>query len=256
MPGIAAYADVISAGGFPESIGRTPHRRMPYFRAYAEALVGRDVGELAGPQMDPDSVLRLLRVIAARSGDLANFTSLGNALQVSAPTARRQLAILEQLFLVHRMRPWSANLSNREIRSPKLTVTDSGLFAGLVGADAERLIADPGLAGRAIETFAVNELIRQAGWADAEITEIGFYRDRQQHEVDVVIELIDGRVIGFEIKAAASFGAADTLGLRFLRDRLGDRFIAGAVLYTGRATLRVSDRVWAVPLEALWSTGT
>lgn len=255
MPGIAPYADMIAAGGFPESISRRPARRVPYFRTYAETLVSRDIDALAGPQMDPDSVLRLLRVLAARSGDLANYTSLASALQMSAPTARRQLTVLQQLFLVHRVRPWSANLGNREIRSPKLILTDSGLYAGLVGADANRLVADPGVAGRAVETFVVNELVRQTGWANVAIADIAFYRDRQQREVDVVIELIDGRVLGFEVKAAASFGAADTLGLRFLRDKLGDRFIAGAVLYTGRATLRISDRVWAVPLEGLWSSG-
>lgn len=254
-PGVATYAATITAGGYPESLSRSPARRVAYFRSYAETLLGSDMRVLAGPQMDPDSVLRLLRIVAARSGDLANFTSLASALQTSAPAVRRQLAVLEQLFLVHRIRPWSANLSNREIRSPKLVLTDSGLFAGLVGASAERLVNDPGLSGRGVETFALNELIRQAGWAGAEVADIGFYRDRQQREVDVVIELVDGRVLGLEIKAAASLGASDSLGLRFLRDRLGDRFVSGAVLYTGRTTLRISDRVWAVPLRGLWAEG-
>lgn len=60
-------------------------------------------------------------------------------------------------------------------------------------------------------------------------------------------------MIGFEIKAAASVARSDTLGLRFMRDRLGDRFAGGAVLYTGRSTVPLSDRVWAVPLAGLWS---
>jgi uncharacterized protein len=103
------------------------------------------------------------------------------------------------------------------------------------------------------------ELVKQQTWATAR-TELFFYRDAQQREVDVVIESAAGDVAGVEVKAAASVGTSDSLGLRLLRDKLGSRFRAGIVLYTGSSTLELDERVWAVPLAGLWSadetTGT
>jgi predicted AAA+ superfamily ATPase len=70
--------------------------------------------------------------------------------------------------------------------------------------------------------------------------------------VDIVIESAAGDVAGVEVKSTASLGRSDSLGLRFLRDKLGVRFKAGVVLYAGSHTLQLDDRVWAVPLAGLW----
>ncbi|HST43407.1 MAG TPA: ATP-binding protein [Conexibacter sp.] len=252
-PGLVAYADTIARGGFPDAHQRTAARRQGYFQSYVETLLGRDLRDVAAPQLQTESVPRLLRLLAARSSELANFDSLARDLQYNPKTARDHTALLEQLFLVHRLRPWSGNLSQREVKSPKLFLTDSGMLCALIGATSERLVRDGALGGRATETFAVNELLRQAGWCEQFLSGLWFYRDRDGREVDVVIETTDGRVVGVEIKAAASIGSSDTLGLRFLRERLGERFVAGAVLYTGRTTLPLGDRLWALPLSALWS---
>jgi hypothetical protein len=119
--------------------------------------------------------------------------------------------MLEELFLVHRLRPWSRNLGSRHVKTPKLFVADTGLVSALIGVDA------------------------------------------QQREVDIVIESPTGDVAGVEVKAAASIGRSDSLGLRFLRDKIGTRFTAGVVLYTGSNTLELDDRIWAVPLAGLWA---
>ena len=103
-----------------------------------------------------------------------------------------------------------------------------------------------------LETFVTMELIKQQTWATAR-TDLFFYRDAQQREVDIVIESAAGDVAGVEVKAAASVATSDSLGLRFLRDKLGARFKAGVVLYTGSNTLELGDRVWAVPLAGLWN---
>lgn len=74
-------------------------------------------------------------------------------------------------------------------------------------------------------------------------------------EVDVVVERGDGSVFGFEVKSVTSASALDAAGLRFLRDRLGDRFKAGVVLHTGPLTAGLGDRLWALPLAGLWDAG-
>ncbi|MFT4036349.1 MAG: ATP-binding protein [Patulibacter sp.] len=251
--GLAAYAELVVRGGFPDVQARSASRRVDYFASYLATRLGIDLADVAGDRVSAATARRLFRLLAARSGELANYANLASAAQISAPTARRYVELLEELFLVQVARPWGANLGNREIRSPKLLVSDSGLLAATVGADAARIASDGGLAGRLVETFAYNEVVRLCGWSAVRVAEVGFFRDRDGREVDIVVELLDGRIIAFEVKAAATLGRSDGRGLRYLRDRLGERFVAGAVLHAGATTLPISDRIWALPLSALWS---
>lgn len=80
-----------------------------------------------------------------------------------------------------------------------------------------------------------------------------FYRDSNDREVDVVIEAVTGDVAAVEVKAAVTIHSKNANGLRFLRDKLGNRFKAGVVLYSGEHTVALDDRIYAVPLEGLWS---
>ena len=73
-------------------------------------------------------------------------------------------------------------------------------------------------------------------------------------EVDIVIEAADGRIAGVEVKAGATVRSRDFNGLRHLASRVGDGFAAGTVLYTGREPLSFGDRLWALPVSALWET--
>lgn len=253
--GMAAYADTIVRGGFPAAYGRDDRRRAAYFASYVTSMLHRDIEDIAAPQVEPASVAKLLRVLATRSSNLANFEGLGRDLKTAGRTAQARTDLLEQLFLVHQLRPWSANLSSREIKTPKIFLTDSGLLCSLIGATADRLVHDPDLAGKALETFVFTEVLRQSEWADAMPSGLHFYRDQRQREVDVVVEMADGRIVALETKTAARITARDTRGLRYLRDHLGDRFAGGCVLYTGAATLALEDRIWAVPLSALWDPG-
>jgi uncharacterized protein len=102
-----------------------------------------------------------------------------------------------------------------------------------------------------MENFVVSELARQLTWSE-ERGRLHHYRTKDGVEVDAVIETPDGRVIGIEVKAGATVRTADLTGLRQLDQVLGDRFVAGYVLYTGQETLPFGDKLRALPLDALW----
>lgn len=93
--------------------------------------------------------------------------------------------------------------------------------------------------------------MRQAILIDEPLT-LAHFRDRAGVEVDIIIERPDGRVIAIEVKSATITNQADARGLRFLSDRLGDRMQAGLLLHTGPLTARLSERIWATPISALW----
>jgi len=199
-----------------------------------------------------ENIERLLFVIAARSGGLTSFHGIGGDLGLDANTVRAHTKILEDLFLVRQLKPWHVNLGSRQIKSSKLYIVNSGFLAYLIGANERRVAEDGAVAGTVLESFVVMELLRQADWA-REPLQLFHYRDKQQREVDVVIERHDGDVVGVEVKASATPTTGDFAGLRYLRDKLGDRFKCGIVLHTGSDSLPFGDRLRAVPLSGLWS---
>jgi predicted AAA+ superfamily ATPase len=242
---------MLAAGGYPEVQGRASGRRQRFFESYVEGILERDLSSL-GDVADRAVVGRLLRAIGAASGSELNIDGLSASLGTPATTIRRHLELLETLFLIRRVPAWSSNLLARTIKRPKVHVADSGLLASLVGADERRIETDLDLGGMFYETFVAMELDRQISWLD-DRPQLFHFRDRDQREVDIVLEHRDGSVSAVEVKATATVHARDFRGLTHLKDKLGARFKAGALLYTGANTVPFGERLAAVPLCGLWS---
>ncbi len=249
--GRGAYAARLVTGGFPDAQHRSARGRERFFASYVASLLGRDLGDVSGVR-DTDGVERLLALLAARSAGLVSSRALAGELGVDHKTVATRTRVLEDLFLVARLQPWHTNLGSRQVRTPKLHLTDTGLLTHLLNVNAAGLVKSPTLAGPIFETFAAMELARQSGWAESSAS-LFHYRDKQQREVDIVLELRSGEVAGVEIKTAAGVTPKDFAGLRHLRDKLGARFKMGVVLYTGQRTLSFGERLAAVPLCGLWS---
>jgi len=252
MPvGRRAAASMLVTGGYPEVQDRSARGRTRFFSSYVASIIGRDLDDVANIR-NVENVERLLFVIAARSGGLSSFHGMAGDLGLDANTVRAHTKILEDLFLVRQLKPWHVNLGSRQIKSPKLYIVDSGFLAYMIGANERRIGEDGTVAGAMLETFSVMELLRQADWAEHPV-QLFHYRDKQQREVDVVLERHDGDVVGVEVKASATPDTGDFTGLRYLRDKLGNRFKSGVVLHTGADTLPFGDRMAAVPVAGLWT---
>jgi predicted AAA+ superfamily ATPase len=248
--GRGAYADMLVTGGFPEARRRTGAARARFFDSYVTSIVERDVPDTARVH-DPAAVGLLLRLVAARSGSLARYDALGRDAGIDGKTAKTHLDVLERLFLVRIRQPWHVNLGQRQVKAPKLYVSDAGLLAALIGADAHRVGADDGVAGALFETFVATELERQASWLPEPVSFWHYRADRR--EVDVVVERPSGEVVGIEVRASATVRPEDFRGLAHMRERIGARLVAGVILHPGERTLPFGDRLWALPLAALWS---
>ena len=151
------------------------------------------------------------------------------------------------------MPPWHSNRLSRLIKTPKLHIGDTGLGCALLGLDGPALMKDRPLFGHFLETFVFQELRRQASWHDAPF-DFFHYRDKDQAEVDIVIERGALAVAGVEVKAAATVTRTDFRGLRRLKNAAGDRFAGGVVLYDGETCASFGDGLYAVPLRTLWET--
>jgi predicted AAA+ superfamily ATPase len=246
-------AEKIVAGGYPAALARSAgRRRAAWYRDYLDALVQRDVRDLARIS-SLDVLPRLLALAASQTSRLLNVADLASPFQVSRPTIRDYITLLERVFLVDSLPPWHSNRLSRLIKTPKLHVGDTGLACSLLGIDAAGLIADRPLLGQLLETFVFQELRRQASWHDEPVT-FYHYRDKDGAEVDIVIEHGSRALAGVEIKASATVTAADFRGLRKLKDASGKRFVSGVVVYDGETSASFGESLYAVPLRALWET--
>ncbi|MGQ0779056.1 MAG: ATP-binding protein [Pseudonocardiales bacterium] len=251
------YLDLASTGGYPEAVLRTRTRRVGWFDSYVETVVEREApGITTSPRTG--ELPRLLRLVAARQATVLNVADLARDARLPERSVYRYLDVLEAVFLVRRIPAWSPNLTQREVRAPKIVLTDPGVAVALRGMDVDAL-ARPEIAqgadGAVLEGFVVAELIRQLGYSGTR-SRLLHYRDRERAEVDVIVEAPDGRVAGIEVKSGADVAHRDVRHLATLRDRLGDRFVAGVVLTTGPTALTLGQRLLALPISVLWDSST
>jgi predicted AAA+ superfamily ATPase len=242
-------------GGFPEVAGRTrSDRRNAWFRSYIAAVLQRDVRDMADIGKLTD-LPRLLNLLAARAGSLMNVAEISRAIDIPHTTLQRYLALLEATFLFQPLPAWSANLGKRLVKSPKIHLLDSGLTAHLRGeTEAKTLSLSPNL-GALLESFVVQEIRRLLGWS-RQAASAWHFRTATGDEVDLLLEAADGRIVGVEVKAASSVTQSDFKGLRRLAEGIGEKFVAGAVLYLGENTLTFGDGLYALPVTALWQTSS
>jgi uncharacterized protein len=130
----------------------------------------------------------------------------------------------------HTIPAWSGNLTSKVVKRPKLAFVDfvdSGAASTLLGTNAEALSRPTStVSGQLFETFVAGELARQLTWSATD-ARLSHWRDRAGHEVDLLLESADGRIVGIEVKAAVEVGSEATSGPRYLQSQLGDRFVAG-----------------------------
>jgi predicted AAA+ superfamily ATPase len=246
-------AERITAGGYPAALARaSARRRAAWYRDYLEALVQRDVRDLT--RISSLEVLpRLLALAAGQTARLLNVTDLAAPFQLSRPTIRQYVTLLSAIFLLEELPPWHTNRLSRLVKTAKLHIGDTGLGCALLGIDARALATDRNLLGQFLETFVYQELRRQASWEEDPIT-FHHFRDRDGVEVDIVLERGSRQIAGVEVKAAASVNAGDFRGLRKLSEAAGARFSAGIVLYDGRHAVPFGNKLFAIPVRALWES--
>lgn len=141
---------------------------------------------------------------------------------------------------------------------PKLHLVDAGVMAWLLGLTPEKLARNDPAAlteyGHLVETFAVEEILKQVSWWDGPVS-VGHFRTNTGDEVDLILERDDGGVVAFEVKAGTRVDGADLAGIRALRTRIGRNLVAAVVLYTGQLAYTFEDGTMVLPLDVLW-TGT
>jgi predicted AAA+ superfamily ATPase len=241
----------IVSGGYPVALARPTHRRRSaWYRNYIETIIQRDVRDLARIRA-LDALPRLLELAAGQTAQLLNVSDLASPFQLSRPTIREYVTLLERIFLLDILPPWHSNRTSRLIKTPKVHVGDTGVACSLFGLDTRNLARNREILGHLVETFVFQELRRQASWHGTEIR-FHHFRNKDDFEVDIVLERAAHEVAGIEVKASATVANKDFRGLRKLKQVSGERFTTGIILYDGQISAGFGDRLYAVPIRTLW----
>ena len=247
---ISGLAACVCQGGYPEPNTRNPTRARQWFRQYLQTVIQHDVKDIANIR-DEDELQRLAELLALRTGNLLNTSSIASEIKMRRETAEKYISILEHLFLVYRLPAWHNNQAKRLIKTPKLHMVDSGLTATLNNVTVEHWHDFSTNFGSILESFVIQQIRAQAEWLD-EPLQLSHYRDKDQVEVDLVIE--QGRnVYGIEIKKAVSIQNKDGEGLKRLAQQAGKNFKGGVLLYCGNNALPLkTEHCIAAPMDWLW----
>lgn len=252
VPDLRGYVELALRGGYPEAVLRlSGDARRAWLGGYLEQLLTRDAEVLEGSR-DPARLRRYFQAVALSTAGLAEHKTLYDAAAINRRTAVAYDRLLTNLFVLDVVPAWATNRLSRLVRAPKRYLVDPSLAAAALRLDSGAVLRDGDLLGRIIDTFVAAQLRPEVELASSKPLLHHLREKERRREIDVIAELAAGDVVAIEIKATAAPDDRDARHLMWLRDVLGQRFLAGAVLHTGPRPFRLGDRLLALPICTLW----
>ncbi len=251
-PDLRGYIDLALTSGFPEAaLASSGGARRRWLESYVDQIVSRDA-PLIEPGRDPVRLKRYLEAFALGTAGVANDQTLSEASGIDRRTAAAYERLLTNLFVADGLLGWTSNRLKRLVRARKRYLVDAALVASVLGLTTEGVLRDGDILGRILETFVVSQLRAEIPLGESRPRLYHLRTEGGRHEIDVVAELGVGNVVALEIKASSAPGRDSARHIVWLRDQLGERFVAGAVMHTGPRTYRLDEGILAVPICALW----
>lgn len=249
---LRGYIELALQGGFPELLQLSERGRRRWIDGYVDQLLTRDAA-LVDRGRDPARLRRYLEAYALNSAGLVEDKTLYDAAGIDRRTAIAYEALLVNLQVVDAVPAWTSNRLKRLTLAPKRYLVDPALLAGIIGVTDSAVLRDGDLLGRVLDTFVAAHLRAEADVAHHRARVYHLRQEQGRHEIDLLAEVGAERVVGIEVKATSAPDSSSAAHLTWLRDRLGDRFVAGVVLHTGPAAFRLGDRITAAPISTLWA---
>ena len=254
VPDIDEYIALALRGGFPELVYRnlTERQRGIWLTSYIEDLITRDA-EALDLSKDPAKLRRYLNVVALNNAGMPTDATIYRAADVNARTAAAYDQLLRNLYVLDVVPAWATTRINRLVRAGKRYMVDTGLSAAAARLSPHDVLHDTDLLGRYFDAFSTAQFRPEVALMYPRPGLHHLRLEAGRREVDLVVELGPGRVLGFEFKAGSAPDNNDAKHLFWLRDQLGKDFVGGAVIHSGPTIYELGDRVYAIPLCAVWS---
>ncbi len=265
--GVELYAKEICRSGFPAVRRRTGRALRADLDGYLDLIVEHDVPDLGTPVRRPLTLRRWLAAYGAATGTTASLEVIRDAAtpaehhKPARSTTQAYQDVLERLWIVDPLPAWlpSRNHLRRLGTAPRHHLVDPALAARLLGADEEALLdarptgpalpRDGTLLGHLFESLVTLDVRVYAQAAEARVSHLRTHGG--EHEVDLIVERGDHKVLAVEVKLAHTIGDEDVRHLRWLKDQLGDDVLDALVITTGSEAYRRKDGIGVVPAALL-----
>jgi uncharacterized protein len=238
-------------GGFPETLHLSTARIKAWHKEYISALIQRDLKDISNI-LRTDALASLINVLTAWTSKYLDISSICTQLEITRTTVHNYIAALEAMFIVETLPAWKKSDYARIAKHDKRFMIDTGLVASLLSWNRKDFWLKQDSLGKLVETLIFHEISTQIDCSDEDYN-LYHYRDREQREIDFIIENSENDLVGIEVKAGATVGAKDFTHLKWFRDKIAQGTFKGIVLYTGSHTLSFGDNLWAVPMSSLWT---
>lgn len=231
-------------GSLPEPYADKNVERERFYSSYIQSYIERDVRDFYSIER-PIQFFDFISVVAARTGQLLNYTAIGRDVGIDMKTAQAWLGILERSELVYLLHPYSPNVTKRIIKMPKIYFLDTGLCSYLLKWLTPESLMMGAMAGAMFETYAVGEILKSYLHNGREPA-IYLYRDKNQCEIDLVLEE-NGTLYPVEIKKTANPGFDDFHNFREVK-KLGKKTGPGAVICLKPERIPLNREVVSMPV--------
>lgn len=211
-----------------------------FYSSYINTYIERDIRELSSINNEL-IFIKFMRSLAARTGQLLNYTDISNDIGVSAPTIRAWTSILQTSGLIYLLEPYYENITNRMVKTPKIYFMDTGLAAYLTGWQTPKTLEFGAMNGAFFETYVVSEIIKSF-WHNGKRAPIYFYRDRDKREIDLLID-INGKLHPAEIKRKSAPDRNDIKHFKIIED-----FEDGYLICMCDTDRKISPNVTSIPI--------
>lgn len=236
-------------GGYPDVQGINSEKgRYIWFSSYLSAYIERDIRGI-GELRRIDKFIKMLNIIASRSANILNKSDLAKDSGIENRTLDNYISLLEKVYQVHLLQPYSANINKRFIKMPKIFMTDSGMLSHMLGVHSLKDIINSPYKGTILETFVFSELFKNVKYLNTP-AEIYFYRTHDKEEIDFIIEKA-GEIIAVEVKMSQTIQGKDFKNIGRLMES-GNNLKTGLVLYMGDKLLTFGKNMRAVPMSVLF----
>jgi len=253
IPDLPGYIELALRGGFPDTALRLDGAgREQWLASYLDQILTRDAVHISG--RDPLKLARYFEVLALNSAGIVADSTLIETAGIDRKTAVAYERLLVNLYVLDVVPAWLTNRLSRLIKTPKRYIADAALIGAALRMDTRAVMRDGGVLGRVLDTFVAAQIRSEATVSRARPRLFHLREKNGRREVDLLAEIGGDRVIAIEVKASAAPKRSDAAHLEWLRDHLGERFIAGVVLHTGPSTFALSDRIAAAPIASLWAS--
>lgn len=238
---------MIWKGSFPRLCQASDEYWQMFYDAYVQTYIERDIKDLAAISSEL-SFLKFVKLAASRTGQLLNYADMAADAEISPPTAKAWLSLLQTSGVIYLLPPYAASAAKRMAKTPKLYFMDTGLACYLTGWKTPEVLEAGNMNGAMLETYVVSEILKSY-WHNGAAESLFFYRDSDKREIDLLIEE-NGTLYPVEIKKKSNPGREDTANFKIL-EKFKRPTGPGAVVCLSATHLPITPAATSIPLGYL-----